>query len=665
MSLSDREILNIVDQEFTSAMGSPDGEISEERALAWDYYNSKPLGNEIVGKSQVVTSDVSDVVDGIMPSLLRLFTTKDNLVSFDAVGPEDEPLADQETDYVSHVFFKKNEDSFLTLYNWFFDSLTQKNGIVKCWWDDCEEITEETYTGLSEDEVFKLLEDDELEPVEREEKTQRVVIEDQTAEVTLHDIKFKRTTTRQKVRFECVPPEEYRISADATMVNPSRARMVGQETDIRRSELIGMGFDKEIVMDLPTSSNTPDSSEKISRRNKTDDTRDASSDPLEEEVTVRECYLKLDGELRQIFTSNGVILSNEPCDRQPFHVLSSKPLPHKHFGTCPAEMVMDIQQITTTLTRQMLDNLYATNNPGHGVYEQAIGDDTMDGLLSTEFGSVTIFDRPVNESYAPMTVPFTAGATYPMLQLWDKAKRDRTGVHSDAQGLNPDELKNIQSSVMREAVSMSKDKIEMIARIFAETGIKSLFLHIHELIRKHQNKEEVVKLRGTWVPVNPAGWRDRLNVTVNIGLGIGSRESNLLHLNSIREIQGMLSSAGYSNLIVKPKNVYNMAKEIAKNAGQEPDLFFTDPGDQMAPPSSQEQMQIQQQMQLIQQKEADLRERENRVNRTELQHQREMLKIQQDKIEHTDDVMVELEKLRNQLTEMQLKYDEPVRGASV
>jgi hypothetical protein len=205
----------------------------------------------------------------------------------------------------------------------------------------------------------------------------------------------------------------------------------------------------------------------------------------------------------------------------------------------------------------------------------------------------------------------------------------------------------------------------MIARIFAETGIKSLFLHIHELIRKHQNKEEVVKLRGTWVPVNPAGWRDRLNVTVNIGLGIGSRESNLLHLNSIREIQGMLSSAGYSNLIVKPKNVYNMAKEIAKNAGQEPDLFFTDPGDKMAPPSSQEQMEIQQQMQLIQQKEAELRERENRVNRTELQHQREMLKIQQDKIEHTDDVMVELEKLRNQLTEMQLKYDEPVRGASV
>jgi len=661
---SDREILAIVDREFTSAMGAPDGEISTERALAWDFYNSKPLGNEVDGKSEVVTSDVSDVVDGIMPSLLRLFTTKDNLVSFDPTGPEDEALAEQETDYTSHVFFKKNEDSFLTLYNWFFDALVQKNGIVKAWQDESEIITEETYTGLSEEEVFKLLEDDELDAEEREERAEQVIIDGESAEITVHDIKFKRTTKKNCVQVECVPPEEYRISADARWVNPSKARMVGQERLAKRSELIAMGFDEEAVLSIPAQHNNTNTSEKTKKRNKTDETRSVSSDPLEEEVEVRECYLKIDGELRQIFTASNHVLGNEPADRQPFHVLSSKPLPHKHFGTCPAEMVMDIQEITTTLTRQMLDNLYQTNNPRNAIYEQAIGDETMDGLLSTEIGGSVIFDRPVSESWAPMTVPFTAGATFPMLELWDKAKRDRTGVHSDADGLAPEQLKNIQSSVLREAISMSKDKIEMIARIFAETGIKSLFLHIHELLRKHQDKEEVVKLRGEWVPVDPSSWRERFDITVNIGLGIGSRESNLLHLSQIAQTQSALEQSGGKNLIVTPKNKYNLAKEIAKNSGQEADLYFTDPGQAMTPPLPQEAQQLQLQAQALQQKEQELNRLEERINKTMLQHEREMLKIDQKDQHHDDDVMVKLEGLQNELTEMQLKYEEDVKGVT-
>jgi len=658
MSLTDREILAIVDREFTSSMGAPDGEVSEERALAWDFYNSKPLGNEIDGKSKVVTSDVSDVVDGIMPSLMRMFTTKDNLVSFDAVGPEDEPLAEQETDYTSHVFFKKNKNSFLTLYTWFMDSLIQKNGIVKCWFDESEEVTEETYKGLSEADVFKLLQDDELEPLDRDERLEKIWVDGVEIETTVHDIRFKRTCKKNSIRVVPVPPEEFRISSDSISPDPSEARMVGQERDIKRSDLIGMGFDKQTVLKLPAAGKNPKSTEKTRRKSKVDETREGGAEHLEQEVTVRECYLKLDGELRQVFTSNGHLLSNEPSDRQPFHVLCSKPLPHKHFGTCPGEMVMDIQEITTTLTRQMLDNLYQTNNPGHAVYEQAIGDDTMDGLLSTEIGSITIFDRPVGEAYAPMSVPFTAASTFPMLELWDKAKRDRTGVHSDSEGLTPDALKNIQSSVLREAISMSKDKIEMIARIFAETGIKSLFLHIHELIRKHQDIEEVVKLRGEWVEVDPTSWRDRTDITVNIGLGIGSKESNLLHLGQIQQVQSAIEQNGGKNLIVKPKNIYNMAKEIAKNAGQEPDLFFTDPGDAMSPPSSQEQQQLQLQAQMLGQKEEQLKSMEDRINKTLLQHQREMLKIDQADSHHNDDLMVKLEELQNEVLELQLKYEE-------
>ena len=652
-------------------MGSPDGEISIQRANAWRYYNSDLLGNEVEGKSQVVSSDVSDVVDGIMPSLLRLFGTKENLVSFEASGPEDEPLAAQETDYTSHVFFKKSEDAFLTLHHWFFDALVQKNGIVKAWWDESEVITEESYTNLTEPEVFKLLEDEELEAVERDEHIGETVINNQVVEATLHDIRFKRTAKRRCVSIENVPPEEYRISSDTTKVNPSKARMVGQERNIKRSVLLEMGFDHDTVMKLPAEGRNWDSEEQIARRG-LDEERSGRSDASQEEVEVREAYIYLDlegdgrSELRQVFTSNGVLLDNEPADRQPFHVLTSKPLPHKHFGTCPAELVMDIQKVNTTLTRQILDNLYHTNNPGHAVYEQAIGETTMDDLLSTEIGGAVVFDRPVNESYAPMTTPFTAAAAFPMLEYWDKVKRDRTGVHSDSDALSPDQLKHIQTSVLSASMDQAKGKIELIARIFAETGIKSLFLHIHELLRKHQDKVQTAKLRGEWVEVDPASWRNRFDVTVNIGLGIGSRESNLIHLSAIKDLQTSMIAAGGMNLTVSPKNVFNAAAEIVRNANlKDPEMYFTDPGDQQAPPPSQEKLQMQQQMQAIQMKEQELNKREATQNKAEMQHQREMIKIQQSKKEHGDDVMLELEGLRNDLTEMELKFNKEVPGAGV
>lgn len=684
MALSDREILNIVDSEMADAMGSPDGEISEQRALAYRFYNAEKLGNEIEGKSQVVTTDVSDVVDGIMPSLLRLFTTEDNLVTFQAVGPEDEQLAQQETDYTSYVFFRKNSDSFMVLYNWFFDALLQKNGYVKAYFDNKEIVTEETYKGLTEAEVFALLEDEELEPVERDERQGETVIADQIVSVTLHDIRFKRTSMRGCIRVENVPPEEFRISSDCMTVDPSSARMVGQESLISRADLIAMGFDKDVVMDLPSEAVEYDSEEKIARRG-LDEERQGHADASQEQVKVQEVYIKLDvdgtgkSELRQIFTSNNVLLSNEPSDRQPFHALCAKPLPHKHFGTCPAEQVMDIQEITTTLTRQVLDNLYQANNPGHAVYEQGIGETTLDDLMTTEIGGITVFDRPISESYAPMTTPYTAGQSFPMLQRYEQVKAERTGVEKDA--LEVDDLQRVSSKAISQTEERSNKKIEAIARVFAESGIKTLFLHLHELIRKHVDKVEVAKLRGQWIEVDPSSWRDRLDVSVNIGLGIGTKQSNLIQLSALQQLQEKLAAQNGMNLTVTPKNVFNLAAEIVKNANlKDPELYFTDPGDQMAPPPDQEMMMAQQQMQqqqmqvqqaqfaLAQEKQALERQKvENRSGMEQmklmLQHQREIQRLQQDAEAHDDEIKIKIETLQQNLIELELKYQEEVNEA--
>ncbi len=674
MKPTESEILAIVDAEFESSMGSPGGQISEERARAWKYYLSKPLGNEVEGQSSVVTSDVSDVVDGIMPSLLRLFTTKENLVTFDAFGSEDKEQAEQETDYVSHTFFKKVKNGFMVLYTWFFDALLQKNGIVKAWWDESVVVTEESYEGLSFDEVVNLLQDEELEAVEQDERFAETVVDGQIVNAPVYDITFKRVCKSGRVVVENVPPEEYRISSDSRSVDPEDARMVGHEREVTRSDLVGMGFSKKLVDSLPTTTNTHNSSEDIARRDKTDDTLDGHPDKSQELVLYREAYIKLDmdgkgrSELRQVQTGGGKMLANESCDRQPFHILSPQPLPHKHFGRATAEKVMDVMDINTTILRQTLDNLYRSNQPGTAVYEGALGENTMDDLLTTAVGRVVRTSRPPAESLMPMVTPFTAGASFPMMEYFDKVKRDRTGVNADSEGLSPEQLKNIQTGVLSQATDQSKMKIEAIARIFAETGIKSLFLHIHELIQKHRDKPDHVELRGKWVDVDPTAWRDRKDMTINIGLGIGSRESNLIHLNAIWDKQRQMVDAGGMNLTVTPQNIFNTASEIVRNANLKmPELFFTDPQNEPAPPPTNEQQEFealqlrttetQQQIELAKLQQSETKE----SNR----HNEEMAKLALDKEQGDDKTAVSMEDLMTRLTELELKYSTDVPGSAV
>lgn len=671
-NMDDRELIAIVDQEFSQSMGAPGGEISTERAKAWNYYMSKPLGNEVEGKSQVVTSDVADVVDGIMPSLLRIFTTAENLVSFDPVGPEDIEKAEQESDYVNYVFFKQNP-AFYLLYTWFFDALVQKNGIVMAWWDESEVVTTESYKGLSEAEVSELLDDDELEPVEREEEIADSVGEDGVTiePMVVHNITFRRVSKRGQARVENVPPEEYRVSADTRTLDPCSGRMVGRERDVTRSELIDMGIDSEVVADLSTSGEFMGDNEEIARYNKTDENSDSPKDPSQQKVTVQDCYIKVDydgdgrAELRRVMTSGNKVLINEPADRQPFHVLCPQPLPHKHFGRSSADKVMDILDINSTLLRQVLDNLYQTNNPGHAVWEQGIGENTLDDLLTTRVGSIKRFARPVSESYAPMTVPFTAAASFPMVEYFDRVKRDRTGISSDGDGLDPDALKNIQQSVMAQANDLGRMKVEAVARIFAETGIKSLFLHIHELLLKHQDKAQLVRLREQFVQVDPQEWRTRMDMTVNVGLGIGSRETNLMHLEAIWAKQSAMLEGGGMNLTVTPRNFFNTAAEIVKNANfKAPSMFFTDPGDQQAPPPSDEMQELQRQQQEIQERQQQLDAQDNAIKearlaqereKTQLQHEREMMELERKRDADADNLAIEMEKIRTKMLEIEMK----------
>lgn len=714
--MENADLLKIVEGHFDKAQGLPTSDIAIERAQALNYYMRELFPTDDKSDdttSHVVTSDVQEIVDGLLTQLMRIFSIAENLGNFAPTGPDDIASAKQQSDYVNFVFFKENP-AFLILFYWFFDALTQKNGIVAAYWDDSEHVSVETYTDLLDAELGEFIDDDDVEILEQTEKSEP--IKDQAGQevvdgagevvtITKTDIQIRRVTRKDQVSVEPVPPWEYRISSDASSVDPRSGSMVGRERLLRRSKAIKFGFDEKFINDAkkykPAASQNQEKTASQHHDDLLKDPNPEGVDPSQEFLLVREGYVEVDydgdgkTELRQIFTVGGELavwaqkdgedkpkadrMANKLVDRSPFHVLSPHPLPHRHFGMAAAEKGTDLQEINSTLVRQMLMNLYHVNNPRHGVDERFMGDDTLDDLLDTHVGGVVRFDGDPNAGHKELSVQFTAGASFGMLEYFERKKRDRTGVSNDGEGLSPTDLKNIQRSVFNESRDMSTMKPELIARIFAETGIRSLLLHIHELTLKNQRKEKVVELSrtGEFVPVKPSEWRKRFNMTMNIGLGIGSREQRRLDLESVWQNQKEIVDGGGLNLIVTPQNIYQTAVELALNAGlKAPEKHYTDPGDQVAPPPSTEQQQLQQAQLQVQrrQQQLDAQTQANKQAKLQLDMQTAMIKHREkmaelkekseeriDKYEHANNELIaELDRIR-----MQMALDEPGREADV
>lgn len=700
--MDEEKLVRIVKNEFETAMGRPDGDIATIRKLAWNRYMRELLGNEEEGESQAMTSDVAEVVDGMMPGLMRIFATADNLCEFRPTSEEDVPGAEQETEWVNHVFWVEQENSFMELFFWIFDAVCFKNGISIAYRDQSELISEEQHTGLTADAIDAIVRDVEngvtMEPIERSDPYLAKVPDplkknpgpDDLVEIEVWDVKFRRIESGGRTIWETVPPDEFRISADANKPYTSSARFRGREREVPRSDLVTFGFDKAQVYQLPAVKKDGSSanSERLNRANTADEkglggnpSASGTDDPSQDLVLWQEAYVKVDydgdgrAELRQVFLGGGELLkwserlggggANEVVGRDPFHVLVAKPLPHKFWAKAPVEDEIDSQATTSTLLRQSLNGIYHNNQPGHAVDEAAMSEHTLPDLLTTKIGRIARFNGDPNASHKLLTVPFNAQHSFAMIDYFDQKRKDRHGIHADSEGLTADALKNIQKGVLANMLDISTQKLELVARFMAEGGIKTLLLHLHELEQRNPSGEKVVKLRNKWVTLKPGEWRRRMDMNVNVGLGIGNRESQSVMYQQIADLQEKLVAGGYGNLIVKPKHIYATAIAICKNAKiVDPDKHFENPGEELAPPPADAQeelkkkeLEVEQRRQQLDQERQRNKDIEHQLDKREqdLRHQREMFSLEEERERRQDQFAQENEKLRNALAKMQLE----------
>jgi len=599
--LTDTELRALLDEEIRGAVGYNSSELSNQRKLALDYYHGEPFGNEVEGRSAYVSRDVADTIEWIMPSIMRIFTGGDTIVRFEPQGPEDEKAAQQATDYVNHVFQRQN-DGFLALYTWFKDALLSKNGFLKVYWEKYTEYKTETYENLTDDEFAMLLQDPDVEPVEHTEDATVDVISGVTSRV--HAVKLRKKTETGKCCVLPVPPEE--VLVNRYPVAPlKRNRFVCHRRRVTVSEIVEMGLmSKEEAESLPSYEDDDFNEERISRY--AFDETDEGDNPTNKSsryVWLAEAYMKVDvdgdgvAELRKITMAGDRVIENEEVDSIPFVTITPIILPHKLYGMSIADLVMDLQLLKSTVFRQILDNMYLANN---GRYMALDGMVNIDDLLTSRPGGIVrvkTFD-----AVKPMQPPLLGAPAFNLLEYIDVIKENRTGVTRYNQGIDADSL-NKTATGINQIMSAAQARVELIARVFAETGVKDLFYAILERVQKHQDHAKVIRLRNEWVPMDPREWTSKFDLTVTVGLGTGSKDMQIQALMQTIQFQMMALQGGLP--IVQPVNIYNTATKLleAQNIkGHE--LFFTHPEEiPPAPPQPDPKMvEVQAKMQADQAK---------------------------------------------------------------
>jgi hypothetical protein len=667
--MSEDGLKAILDMGLSNALGKHDGELSEQRRQSMHAYYGQSIGNEVAGRSRIVTRDVLEVIEWAMPELMDVFTSDEQVCLFTPKSEKDQAEAEQATDYVNHLFFHEN-NGFKVFYDMMKDALMQKTGTVKVWWDDTPETKKEEYTGLDDFQFQKLASDEDMEilahtsyPLADEETAQALGVPD----LMLHDIEVLRTYNDGCIKVQVVPPEEMLISKRARTIED--ADLIAHRTQKTISDVKEMFPDADFdEIETMASGNDDDQEwdEEYIARHDFDGSHDGydhhRTDKLGQKLWVTECYLNVDfdgdgvAELRKVTKIGHTILENEEVDVRPFALITPIAIPHKLFGMSLADITMDLQVTKSAILRNILDNNY---NLTHGRFEAVDGQVNMDDLLTSRPGGVVRVKTPGALKRLD-TPPMPAGG-YDMLSYLDQQRDGRTGISKFRTGLDTDFLNNAKAGPVDNQMEAANARLRLYARSFKETGFKRMFELMYKNVVMHQQRKQMIRQRGEWAQIDPSSWGGDCNVTVKTGMGHGDRAKKLQESTMIAQNYAMLRQDPEMRAMITRGNIYNSFAEglkamDRKNVGD----YITDPKKlppykpQPDPKAQAEQAKAQADMKRIELEGQKLQmEGQKMKAQMGLEQQKSQLEVQKIKIDMAKEQQkaeIEMAKLRASLT---------------
>ena len=580
--MTDDALRQIVDGEVAEAAAWAGTNLAGDRERNLAYYYGLPLGNEVPGRSQVVSWDVFEVTESTLPDLLEPFFAGDDIGEFEPAEPGDEAYCEQATDYINWIIKKKN-DGFVTFNTWVKDGLLSKVGVIRAWWDASRKVKKETYKGLTDAQLVKIMQDQRITitahdayddpddgqhraeaqshmasaPPEQQAQIQAMLAQPPQQ---LHDIDVTIDRGPAGARIDNVPPELFVISRGAK--KQAEASVIGEFRQYTRSDLVEMGYSQAQVAAL-SEYDIPNGINELALRNQ--DATFSGLDDAQADTSMQKLWLfygfvraDVDGdgiaEWRRILMGGNDLLENVEVDDHEYCLWSPILLPHRVIGMAYADAMIEVQNTKTALMRQYLDSLYQANNPTTYAVD---GQVNLDDLLSTRIGKVVRM-KQVGMA-GPMQTSLVANESLQGLEIMDTVREGRLGVTRYTQGLKPDAMHDTASG-SDQLLTQAQKRTKMALRIFAEVGVKALFKKLLKLTCEHQDKPQTVRMRGEWVEYDPTGWNSEMDVNIDVGLGSGDKSTEVQFLNLMTPYFQSAATVG----VVTPENVYQLGKRLLK-----------------------------------------------------------------------------------------------------
>ena len=401
-------------------------------------------------------------------------------------------------------------------------------------------------------------------------------------EQEVFDLKIRTTKQMMQLQIVPVPPEECLVDNDTVTLNLDEADFVCHRVRKSYTQLVNEGYDPDELDQVGLGEDYQWNDERVNRLFYEDEDPDAEDedDPSMRTFWVHECYAWFDfdgdglGELRRVILIGDRVFENEETNYQPMIAMSSILMQHKHTGMGYVDIMKDLQILQSILTRQLLDNIYKINVRRKVFSEDALTEDgaTMEAILNTQAEFIPV-RGPAQNAFVPEPTQSIVGELLPVIQHFADRNTVRTGVTPESQ-VDPNALQEVRQDVYANAIDRASQRIEMLVRIFAETGYRQLAQKVHQLLRSHWDIQRVIKLRGEWVDVDPQGWRQRTDMYVSVGLGFGTKQQQLAMLTQLVAMQKEAAGQGMSN----PKKIYRALEKMVGASGLgDARMYFTDP----------------------------------------------------------------------------------------
>jgi hypothetical protein len=592
--LTDEDILSIINNELS--MVNITVQTPQDLIDPLNYYLGNPTGTEIEGRSSLISTDVADAIEWIIPQIMKSFTQNNEVVIFDPIGPDDEKQAELESEFVYDILMKQN-DGFVLIHQFVKDALMQRNGILKAYYEDEEEVTTENYTGLVQEQLQMLVADKTVEILELSEVQE---YDPSGQPISTYNVKIKITNTNRKICIDPVPPEQFRVSNQHNSINLNKARFTSHIVTKSVSDLIEEGYDPEIVKNLAQADLLRSSYRFGAQHENTLIPATFTEDISSKLVDVCECFLKLDMDgdgiatLMKVTVGNSmpptVVLSKEEVDDNPWIACTAIIMSHKFKGLSIYDRLKQIQDNKTALLRNIMDNVYLQNNQRNIIIE---GQVNIDDMLVSRPGGIIRAKRL--DAITPLQTPLLGDAGLNMMNYLDGIRAGRVGVSSEGNASPQDiGVSSIGSEGVERLMTAKEELVGLIIRVIAETGIKPLCIKLRDLAVKHLDVAQDFKFRGEWVQVNPSSWKPRQKTTVRVGTGTGDHKAQLAAVTQIammqKEIMQMPGQA-----LCNPTKIYSALDDLCKFSGLKgATRYFVDPGSPEGQQASQQAQQSQQ-----------------------------------------------------------------------